>query len=166
MKKVSLCVAIALVIGAGAAFASSLAVPWFVDNSPAAAGYPPSSGTTALIYLKSNVEDDVVCDIVYYAADGTKLEFAEGVSNTFVVPAQSTVAFRPVAFDPYTTAGGQEDPSTGALVPDRPRTVNTGKNGSLTVSYQGGPQDIQGMMIQVGGGGLSYAHLLPPGKSD
>jgi hypothetical protein len=80
-------------------------------------------------------------------------------------------------------AGGQEG-LQGVLVPDRPRSVNdqpipgsddgngnqvvdTKKNGSITIRWNGGDTLIQGQVayFQTAAGGvtMSYAHLLPPG---
>lgn len=174
MKKLSI-VAVALVLGAGIAYASSLAIPWFVDNAPTPTAYPPVGGTLGLIYLKNNLDTPVIADIVYVNQEGQVLGPFE--NNTFEIPALATVAFRPTMDDPV-AAGGQES-EVARLVPNRPRSeggapipgtdpplVDARKNGSATISWIGGDKDIQGMIVQVGGtgGALSYAHLLPPGK--
>jgi hypothetical protein len=179
MKKLSI-VAVALVALAGIAYASSLGVPWFVDNAPAGSGYPPSSGTLGLVYLKNNTDADLTCTILYVNSTGDILgPFSP--DNEFLVPKYATVGFRPVLND----LGGQES-ATAAAVPDRPRSSDFGggpipgsiaadgsgeviddkKNGSIVISWTGGPADVQGMNLTVGGtnGGLSYAHLLPPGS--
>jgi hypothetical protein len=161
MKKLSITLALVITVGAGVAFASSLCIPWFVDNSPNAVGWPPTSGNTTLAYLKNTTSDDLECEIAYYSATGQSLGPAIG-ANTFIIPALSTVAFRPVANDPV-SAGGQEADDTGNKVPDRPRDVNPAKNGSATVSWTGGVYDVQGM-VATAGPNISYAHLIPPGK--
>lgn len=175
MKKLSLVLAIALVVGVGVAYASSIAVPWFVDNAAAAQGLPPASGIMTIIYLKNNTDDDVVAEIAYTSANGTVLDDpatpeneAEFPYNTFVIPARSTQGFRPVADDPVPT--GQESAAAN-LVPDRPRYVTEApgdvstnqKNGSASISWTGGPNDVQGMVATTASN-LSYAHLLPPGN--
>ena len=72
----------------------------------------------------------------------------------------------PVPFDG--SAGGGQESLTACMVPVRPQGVpgdtaaGTG-NGSATVSWQGLPSDVQGMVMSLGGGwatGASYAHLL------
>lgn len=172
MKKLSLVLAIAMVVGVGIAYASSIAVPWFVDNAPSAAGLPPSSGVMTIIYLKNNTEEDIVAEISYTSANGTTLDDpatpeneAEYPYNTFVIPAKSTQGFRPVADDP--PPSGQESLAANA-VPDRPRYTDvndssTGqKNGSATISWQGAATDVQGMTATTAAN-MSYAHLLPSG---
>lgn len=182
MKKLSI-VAVAMIALAGIAYASSLGVPWFVDNAPTASGYPPSSGTLGLVYLKNNTPDDLTCEVLYVNSTGDILgPFAP--DNTFLLPAYATVGYRPVADDPA-ASGGQES-TTAAAVPNRPRSEDFGggpipgsiaadgsgevtdnkKNGSIVISWTGGPNDIQGMNLTIGGAGgaMSYAHLLPPGS--
>ena len=161
MKKLSITLALLMVIGASVAFASSLAVPWFADNAPTASGWPPPApGVTTLVYLKNNLAEDVIAEIEYFSAIGEELGPVYP-DNTFVIPALSTVAFRPVANDPV-AAGGQES-AVAVLIPDRPRDVNPAKNGSATISWVGGPNDIQGMVASASSN-ISYAHLLPPGQ--
>ncbi len=169
MKKLSV-VAVALIAIAGIAVASSLSVPWFVDASPAGVGYPPSQGTSGYIQLKNNTEDDIVGEIVYYNGEGRNLGL-EYPDNTFVLPALATTAFRPVAEDP------SQESDVALAVPNRPRSadaetpipntdpplIDTRKNGSATISWTGGPNDVQGAMVQVGTNGFAYAFLLPPG---
>lgn len=176
MKKFSI-VAAAMLTLAGIAYASSIGVPWFIDNAPAASGNPPPSGNLALVYLKNNTPDDITAEILYVNSTGDVLgPFAP--DNQFNIPARATVAFRPVAND----LGAQES-AVGAAVPDRPRSADFGggpipgsiaadgsgevvddkKNGSITISWMGGPSDVQGMSLTVSSSSLGYAHLLPPG---
>mgnify|MGYP001118781944 CR=1 FL=1 len=167
MKKLSM-VAVALMVLAGVAYASSIGVPWFIDNSSAASGYPPASGITTLIYLKNNTAEDIECDITYFSPNGTNLTEGASAPTAFVVPASSTVGFRPVAYDPATVTNGQES-ATGVLVPDRPRYVSEDatsnlKNGAAVIEWNGGANDIQGMVATLGVNGFAYAHLLPPGE--
>lgn len=187
MKKI---VAFGLVaaVGVTMAFASSIGVPWFVDNAPVAAGIPPTTNTLTLIFLHNNTNVDVVCDITYFSEQGQQL--VPTPINTFNIPANSSMAFRPVAADPSGAVTqdafgnpvtgdpfGQEGP-VGFVVPDRPRDVDTKKNGSCVISWTGAPNDIQGQVtaIQTAPAGfqgnrlnnnqplvVSYAHLLPPG---
>lgn len=167
MKKLSITLALVLTLGAGVAFASSLAIPWFVDNSPAGSGWPPTSRNTTLVYLKNNTEDDITAEIEYFAPDGTPLGPA-APANTFVLPAKATTYFRPAIDDPVGSLpgglpGGQEN-AVALAVPNRPITTEQPqKNGSITISWVGGPNDIQGM-VATAGPNISYAHLLPPGN--
>jgi len=165
MKKLSL-VVVALLIGAGIAYASSISIPWFVDNADPGAGWPPSARNTTLIYLKSNVDEVVTCEITYFSEDGVNLG-PEFPANTFTINPKSAVAFRPVATDPIGTLPGGTtlgvEGSQGVAVPNRPTAVDPKKNGSASISWVGGPNDIQGMVATTSTA-LSYAHLLPPGN--
>jgi len=188
MKKLAI-LAVALTVGVGVAFASSLSVPWFVDNAPQYNGIPgKKAGVTGIVTLKSNRTDTVVCSITYVNQDGVVLgPFPP--NNTFTIAPLSALAFRPVEHDPDPTAGGQpggQEGSQGVVVPDRPRspdsvtpipgtsppTVDLKKNGSITVSWTGGPQDIQGIVTwfqsaidPISGATItfSYGTVLPPG---
>ena len=173
MKKV-LVVLMALTLGAGFAFASSLSVPWFVDTGPAANKLPPATaGVTALVYLHNNLASEITCSIAYFTATGVPIGPA-APNNTFVIAANASLAFRPVASDPASAAGGQENPDSGWLVPDRPMGTAGGnddkKNGSLVVEWLGGAGDVQGVYLQEQLPGTAastnwvvYGHLLPPG---
>ncbi len=182
MKKLGI-VAIALVIGTSMAVASSISVPWFIDNAPEANRVPGiNPGVMTLVTLKSTIGGDpLVCSIDYYASDGTPLgalhpdpALAALGQNTFTIAPFSSLQFRPVQVDPSATttdprtgaagaAGGQEGPQ-GVLVPDRPRDVDPKANGSATISWVGEPSWITGQItfIQTAadGGLISYAHLL------
>ena len=139
MKKLSI-IAITLMIGTSVVFASSVAVPWFVDNGPTASGSPASSdGVMTLITLKNTMGTTAECTITYYNAAGFPLgpfgiededTGGEVGDNTFSIAPLSSLAFRPVQDDPGNSvpvvgaAGGQEG-SQGVLVPNRPMGVVT-----------------------------------------
>ena len=170
MKKLTI-IAVVLAVGVSAGFASSLKVPWFVDNAPEGAGIPSSTPgkVTGLITLSSNRSDVLVCSITYYNSGGDNLGPA-APNNTFTIDPLSSLAFRPVKYDPDVPTGGIPGGQEGAqavLVPDRPRDVDTKKNGGCVIEWVGGPSDVQGQVayFQTATGGLtmSYAHLLPPG---
>ena len=190
MKKIG--VLAAALAGTTVAFASSLSVPWFVDNAPVANDIPGVvSGVTGIVYLKSNVGYNLNCSIEYFSQTGVPLGPANNSTladqnNSIVIPPFSSVAFRPARRDPDSTPGGQES-ATATLVPDRPRTgvnsaratvgqANDGKyNGSLTISWTGDPTDVQGTFVYyqtfIPASGdarfpttMSYGHLLPPGR--
>ena len=169
MKKF-LMIALVVAVGVSFAFASSLKVPWFVDNAGPATGDPPSKGQMGIVTLTSNSDDVVVCEIAYYNAGGTEVGYdtARSDSNTFTIAPLSSLAFRPVQLDPG-SEGGQEGPQ-GVLVPDR-NTSDNKKNGSCVIRWVGSPGLVQGMVLtsktnpNVNGlqGIVSYAHLLPAG---
>lgn len=181
-----------LVGGATIAVASSLGVPWFVDGAPAANFIPGvTSGVTGIVYLKNNAATPMVCSIEYFSQTGVPLGPANNSTladqnNTFVIPPNASVAFRPNTHDPDTTPGGQESP-LAVLVPNRPNTgvnaaratvgqVNDRKNnGSITISWTGDPTDVQGTFVYyqtfIPASGdarfpttITYGHLLPPGR--
>ena len=189
MKKLSF-IAVAIMLGASVAFASSLSIPWFMDNAPEANGVPgKATGSTTLVTLKSNAPDVVVCYVTYYSQEGNKLgPFAP--DNSFTIQPYSALAFRPVKYDPDATAGGVnggQEGAQGLAVPDRPISpdtdtpipgttfIDTKQNGSIVIEwYGGGPNDVQGQLSNfltiVNDPAnpartitMSYAHLLPPG---
>ena len=190
MKKLGI-LALTVAAGSTVAFSSSLSIPWFVDNAPAANFIPGvASGVTGIVYLKSNVSYNLTCSIEYFTQDGAPVGPANNATladtnNTFTIAPYSAVAFRPATFDPGTVSGGQES-TVGVAIPDRPTTgvnsvlaqpghVNDGKrNGSLTISWTGNSNDVQGTFayfqtfIPASGDArfpttMSYGHLLPPG---
>ncbi len=179
MKKLAM-IAVVLMVGAGFAYASSLSVPWFVDKPTLVnAGFPPTSkGVSGIVYLHNNLSTDITCSISYYTQSGDAIG-PDAPNNTFTIVAKATLAFRPVANDPAGTAtpAGQEDPASGALVPNRPLTttathpVNDGKmNGSAVIEWVGGAGDVQGIYVQSQnvddaqpGRIAHWGTLLPPG---
>ena len=169
MKKLAI-TACAAVLGAGVAFASSLSVPWFVDNAPAGNKVPGiNQGVTGIVTLKNNTPDTMTLQISYYAADGTYLG-PNAPGNTFSIVGNSSAAFRPNKVDPGTSVGGQEG-AQGVLIPDRPNT--DGKdNGAISVQWVGDPTDVQGIVtyfqtvkdpLRGNYATVSYGHQLPEG---
>jgi hypothetical protein len=176
MKKLAL-IAVVVLVGAGVAYASSLSVPWFVDkDSVVNVGVPPTvKGTEGIVYLHNNQGNVVTLSIRYFSQEGADLG-PNAPNNTFTINPKATLAFRPVANDPATTATPQgQEPPSGALVPNRPMSTaipgQDGKiNGSLVVTWVGGAGDVQGIYVQVQNvdGGttgriLQWGTLLPPG---
>ena len=184
MKKVSV-VVMALLIGAGIAYASSIAVPWFVDDpGMIGGGYPPGSSVMTVIYLNNTTADTITFEIRYFNEAGVDIG-PEAPYNSFTVPAKASVGFRPSAIDPapgvtgtatdwegnavpFDGIGGGQESLTAAMVPVRPAghpldlSAWQG-NGSCSISWLGLPEDVQGMVMTLGGGwatGVSYAHLL------
>ena len=160
MKKLAV-IGLVLMIGVSMAFASSLKVPWFVDNAAADTTIPPASGGIGLVYLTSNDAGpaDLVCAISYYQANGLSIG-PDAPNNTFPIAALSTLAFRPVA------DGGTQEGAAGQAVPDRPAGDDGKKNGSLVIAWEGVPTLVQGQYTFVSNnavGIVSTAHLLPPG---
>lgn len=182
MKKLMV-VALMLMVGTGVAYGASLNVPWFVDNAGAAVGNPPvSTGSLGMVFLHNNTSSNVTCSIAYYTAAGTNIG-PSSPNNTFVISPNASIAFRPVADDPSSVTGGQEQPS-GRVVPNRPSGTTGGndnaKSGSLVINWTGTSTDVQGVYMNVttlngatlsqGGvltprinGYSTYGHLLPPG---
>lgn len=154
MKKFAL-IALGLTVGVSCAFAASIKVPWFIDNADVGAGLPPTGGgdgfpkTLTLISLSNTTPSLLKCEIAYYDANGNFLgPVNDGINNTFFIQPNATVQFRPVAKDlvnSTTNPQGQES-EAGFVVPDRPNP-ETGKNGSITITYEGAPADMAGQVI-------------------
>ena len=149
MKKLMALTVLAI---AGVAFASSLSVPWFVDNAGSAAYFPPlpgmGGGVSSLVYLHNNEAAELVCSITYITQTGVVIG-PYAPDNTFIIPAMATLAFRPVANDPNTVQGGQESPEAQAI-PNRPSGTAGGndgfKNGALFVQWVKGDLPGQGTL--------------------
>ena len=162
-------------LGAGLAYASTLGVPWFVDN--AATGInPPLDKTLGILFIHNNHSEDVEVTVAYYTSVGDYI--GPDFNNTFVIDANSSLGFRPVEDDPAVES------AAALAVPNRPRTTdppsNTNndnkKNGSMVFSWLGdpgylsgyyalqkgviadrGPSDPEQLYKLIG-----YGHLLPP----
>ena len=195
MKKVMLITVLAV---GSIALAASLNVPWFADNAAAHTGGNPSTGIMCLVALHNNLGEDITCGIAYYAADGTPVDGVDTTDrlyvladdyNTFVITANATVQFRPVADDPSPAADihpnssltkGQES-NSGVVVPNRPMyTVAEGQpgygftekeNGALVVTWvidpvEGTPNaaSVQGR-VESGNANKGWAQFLLPGGS-
>ena len=164
MKKVAI-FAVAVALLTGTAMASSIAVPWFVDNAAVASGLPPAAGITSILYLKNNTTEDIEATIQYFTSTGVPMgPFAPG-ENTFSITALASIGARLVEDD-----SSQEASPGGRDVPNRPRTGVAGdaefkKNGSAIVQWVGAPSDIQGQLTTWQAGGIGYAHLLPAGAA-
>ena len=172
MKKV---LVIALMLGTGLAYASTMGVPWFVDNAAIGSNPPAAVGTLAIVYVKNMATEVTNVTIEYFTQTGVSLGPAAG-SNTFDIEPGASVAFRPVATDSIVEG------ATYLLVPNRPRTTagggDTKKNGSILFTWSGGPNDIQGSykMVACTNHDVSgtdptvvymlsgYGHLLPAGN--
>ena len=142
MKKF-IVMALLVAVSAGA-FASSLAIPWFFDNSTE---YPPTGNAqTAFIALKNNTDDALVCQIVYYSAAGD----AQEAVNTFEIATQASIAFTPKS------TLGAEGPGADVGSADT-------ESGSATVKWVGDLTDVQGRIMQVGSNGNMGMYLLPSG---
>lgn len=151
MKKIGL-IALALTVGASCAYAASIKVPWFIDNAAVGAGIPPTGGddgfprTLTLVSLSNTTATVLECSIAYYDTLGNFIgPDQNGSDNTFVIAPNATVQFRPVAsdlVDGTTNPNGQESVA-GNSVPNRPAG---GKNGSITITYQGDAADMAGIV--------------------
>ena len=177
MKKLAI-VAVAMTLITGMGFASSLAIPWFVDFAPhePGAGLPPASGVASVVYLKNNTGEEVVARIEYFTSTGVAIgpapDEAGGPGNSFAIAALASVGARLGGTDTTSEAS-----PGGADIPNRPLGTDGGndgkKNGSARISWVGDPGDIQGSIVtwDASGratGGVSaiygYSHLLPAGN--
>ena len=175
MKKLTF-TALVLMIGT-VAFASTLGIPWYVDNGAPNGASPPigkaaagSYGQCTMIFLKNNTGDALPCTIMYYSAEGAELgpfgTTSINKDNTFSIPANAAVAFRPVQDDPAAEPAGR-------AIPNRPAG---GANGSIVISWEGTTAtDVQGYAVSYQNWyntagtattrSLGWAYLLPTGVS-
>ncbi|HIJ74287.1 MAG TPA: hypothetical protein HPP83_09320 [Candidatus Hydrogenedentes bacterium] len=155
MKRVVILTVITF-LGAGAAFAGSLFVPWFLDNgSTGTSGTPTAAGTScAFITITNTTGSAITCTVTYRTPTGVD---ATPVANTFSLPMYQAVSWRPAVND--TGPGGSEGPAGGAI-PD----MTSGDKGSARISWPGGTsKDIQGRVAQILPTGNALAYLLPEG---
>ena len=138
------------VMAAGVALASSLNVPFFLDNGTNE--FPPATGTAGFIGLHNNTDDLIICEVNYINPDGTTSTPAD---NTFVLPANASISWRPCTDAP---AEGPE----GSAVPNK---AGLPKAGSAVISWEGGPNDIQGRYAEYTSAAAqnSSSYTLPPG---
>ena len=175
MKKV---LVIALMLGTGLAYASSLGVPWFVDNAPTGIHPPKAAKVEGYIYVHNNHTEALNVTIAYYTMEGAYIG-PDGPDNTFDIQPNASIAFRPVQDDSIYEA------NAARAIPNRPRFTyppsNTDndlkKNGSCVFTWLGDSSFITGAywMCQIGTSVVSatdptevykyigYGHLLPSG---
>jgi len=144
-------VASLFVFGAGVALASSLSVPFYLDNAEAEfSGLgTPASGSAGFIGIRNNTTEDIVVEVTYFNGAGNNVTPA---NNTFELGAELATAFRPVA----TGVAGSGDNS------DVPNATG-GVAGAAILTWEGDPSDIQGRYQQFNNNGSAVAYLLPPG---
>ena len=178
MKK-GIVVALALMLGTFA-YAASLGIPWFVDSAPAGCGSPPNAtGIVGVITLHNNLSSRMTCQIEYFTSVGDSVGPLS--NNTFTISPKASIAFRPVVSDPASAGSGLESAEANK-VPDRPMSTvppnDNKKNGSISITWSGGSQDVQGTYTQTqtaaqatSSGNTTvlwklcgYGHLLPPGS--
>ena len=153
MKKFVVIAAVML-IGAGAALAASINVPFFLDTTAAGGTFPPTSGTMFFIGLKNTTASPVMLTISYRDALGVDSTGVVG-NVTFSLSAFESISYRPHIKDPAVE-------STNTVTKDPVRSTSTA--GAARFMWSGGTNDIQGRGVQVSGtGGGSFAFLLPPG---
>ena len=171
MKKV---LVVALMLGAGLAYASSMGVPWFVDNAAAGSWPPAGIGTVGNIFVHNNDSAELEVTIEYYNQAGSYI--GPFTNNTFVLAPNGSLAFRPVLDDAlYESAEAR-------LIPNRPRTsIPPGdfkKNGSIVFRWLGDGTLLSGKYVEdmnsdnaVSGTDPTviyklsgHGHLLPPGS--
>lgn len=127
---------------------NSVSVPWYVDSAGAAQYIPPQDGrVTTLVYLNNLSDVPLDCFIEYYTQEGVFVGPTD--ANAFSIAAGASLAFRPVADDPATVAGGQEA-AAGQAVPNRPVSTDNGndgrKNGAVVIRFGGDPAMLTGQV--------------------
>ena len=171
MKKL-LVAALALVVGTTMAFAASITVPAFLDSGLNDSNWPPQGDSTAgllpgfpnrktFVSLHNNLATNVLCTVEYRDYDGLANGPVGG--NTFTIPADSTVSFRPYGTDP---GAGDDANVPNAGRPAKADPLPEVAAGSAVIRWGGDATDIQGRLVESGPGGEGwFAYLLPPGNS-
>lgn len=127
---------------------SKLFVPFYLDNASNYNGSTvPSDGTASFVGVKNMSNKPVTLTITYTDTIGVD---HTPVSNTYVLPANSVVSWRPKADDPVEGAG------TGQLVPN---TDGGPAWGSVLIEADG---PITGRLITVDGTNNSTGLMLLP----
>jgi len=91
---------------------ASLAVPFYLDNaSNYNGGSIPSDGTATFIGVKNMSPVPITLTITYTDTDGND---HTPVTNTYALPANSMVSWRPFADDPIEGGAGQSVPNTAS----------------------------------------------------
>ncbi len=123
----------------------SLVVPFFQDNASVDGELFPETGMLSLIVVRNLSDADVPITITYQ----DRLGDATPAANTYTIPANATVAWRPRATD-----AGVEG-ADGATVPDSTSPITSG-SAEITA-----PSDaLAGILITTSGDGAS-AYVLP-----
>jgi hypothetical protein len=131
------------------------------------------------VYLHNNRSESLLCTMEYYTQDGVYIGPFDAPAAQFTVPANASIAFRPVADDPASVPRGQEAPPA-LEVPNRPMGADNGndnkKNGVIVIRWTGSPYDLQGVSSMVsspsgmepatsdnpnGMSGIAFSYLLP-----
>lgn len=162
MKRFSVVVGL-MILGAGVAMASSLNVPFFLDD-----GENNSNLTTfasisnnadpakGFIATHNNTTSTIVLTIKYIANNGDN---ATPANDTYDLTRDQTKTWRPIGDDPGVEA---------RRVPNMVQVLDGNGNpsrltGSAVITWVGGPSDIQGFYRQTANGGDVFGFLLPPG---
>jgi len=171
MKKV---LVIALMLGAGLAYASTLGVPWFMDGGATGSNPPAANGDFGAIYIHSNATAVLEVSIAYYTAVGNYIG-PDAPYNTFYIQPNASLGFRPVQDDP------SQESVEARKIPNRPVSSvppnDNKKNGSIVFSWLGPNTYLQGAFAQYSTVThvtsstnttpvymlQGYGHLLPPG---
>lgn len=164
MKKFALIAMIGLV-ASSVAFAASLSVPFFNDRAGEDGNLRPAdasgsfTGAAAYVGLKNQTNAPIVITLQYFQG-GTEYT---PTANTWEIPANDTITFRPWATDAITE-------NIWSAVPDMVNIDNLSQQifgiGALTVSWIGESTDVQGRVLefwQNAFGGGNDAYLLPAG---
>lgn len=157
MKK--LFASVALMAVAGIAFGAALRVPFFLDNGATAPAplAQPATGAAGFIGVFNTGTVALECAVVYFDAANVN---RTPVNNTFLLPANQGVSWRPAAID--TPAEGT------SIVPNMtsPNNLDTATAGtppfagSATISWVGGAELLVGRYAQ-NSANASFAYLLP-----
>lgn len=125
----------------------ALVVPRFADTAPAEGVYPPASGSLAQIFLRNLGTEPITVSVIYRDVLGMDRTPA---LNTFVIPEDGLVAWRPCATDSV------EGP--GTTIPNM--TPGTPAEGSAVLTASSGM--LAGFLLETNAQGESAYSLYPP----
>jgi len=168
-------VAVAAVAVAGFAFANSLSVPFFLDNGDSGV-YPTQGAANGFIGLINTSSVDLVISVIYVSPDTSgNPSNRTPTNNTFLLPANASVAWRPGAIDPNSepTGAGTPPDMTGARDLSGGGFPAPGQSplaGSATIWWQGtanggaSERAIKGRYAQNNTNSSAFAYFLGEGR--
>lgn len=165
MKKIAI-FAVVLVLGTGVAFASSLNVPFFLDNAaPLGGSLAPSSGSVTFIGIKNTTSSDIVITLTYFVRnnDPNDSGFITTDPATAILSANQGLGWRPGSDDPGIEGAGNAIPDIVSAEAALGGAASLNVAGSATITWEGDPSDIIGRLVEIKSNSQSM-YLLPPGN--
>lgn len=138
------------------AFAGTLVVPQFFDQTAAEGGsedgsYPPSAGSAAYIGIANTTNSAILLTVTYTRANGADRTPA---ANTYLLGANQTIGFRPRADD------GSE--GVARAFPNMVIQAGDSPAGVATITYAGAGSQLSGRYVQIDSSANIMAYALIP----